>query len=93
MPNPEVSNWFGDVVARPKVVVEAKSAASIAKILKDTTKYPSPVRAFGSHHSVAPVAAADGGTMIRMKGMNRILEITDDTVTVEAGARPRSWAP
>jgi len=86
MPNPEVSNWFGDIVTRPKVVVEAKSAAAIAKILKDPQKYPSPVRAFGSHHSVSPVAAADGGTMIRMKGMNRILDITADTVTVEAGA-------
>lgn len=86
MPATEVSNWFGDVVAKPKAVAEATSAAAIAKILKDPTKYPSPVRAFGSHHSVSPVAAADGGTMIRMKGMNRILEITSDTVTAEAGA-------
>ena len=82
----EVSNWFGDVIAKPKVVVEAKSASAIAKILKDPKAYPSPVRAFGSNHSTAPCSAADGGTMIRMKGMNRILEITEDTVTVEAGA-------
>lgn len=86
MPTVEVSNWFGDVVARPKVVAEAKSAKDITKILKDASTYPSPVRAFGSNHSTAPCAAADGGTMIRMKGMNRILAITEDTVTVEAGA-------
>jgi len=86
MPTTEVSNWFGDVVTRPKVVAEAKSAKDIAKILKDPAKYPSPVRAFGSNHSTAPCSAADGGTMIRMKGMNRILEITQDSVTVEAGA-------
>ena len=86
MPTAEVSNWFGDVVARPKVVAEAKSAKDIAKILKDPEKYPTPVRAFGSNHSTAPCSAADGGTMIRMKGMNRILEITEDSVRGEAGA-------
>jgi FAD/FMN-containing dehydrogenase len=82
----EVSNWFGDVVSKPKVVAEAKSVKDIQRILKDPEKFPSPVRAFGSNHSTAACSAADGGTMIRMKGMNRILEITEDTVTVEAGA-------
>jgi FAD binding domain len=86
MPETTVSNWFGDVISTPKVVVEAKSEKDIARILKDTVKYPSPVRAFGSNHSTAPCSAADGGTMIRMRGMNKILEVTDDSVTVEAGA-------
>jgi hypothetical protein len=81
-----VSNWFGDLVSHPKAVVEAKSATGIARILRDTAKYPSPVRAVGSNHSTAACSAADGGTMIKMRGMNRILEITDETVTVEAGA-------
>lgn len=82
----EVSNWFGDLVSKPKVVAEAKSIKDIQRIVKDAEKFPSPVRAFGSNHSTAACAAADGGTMIRMKAMNRILEITEDTVTVEAGA-------
>jgi FAD/FMN-containing dehydrogenase len=81
-----VSNWFGDLVSHPKAVIEAKSATGIARILRDTAKYPSPVRAVGSNHSTAACSAADGGTMIKMRGMNRILEITDETVTVEAGA-------
>lgn len=81
-----VINWFGDVVAKPKVLVEAKSAQDIVNILQDPVKYPSPVRAFGSNHSTAPCSAADGGTMIRMRGMNKILAVTDDSVTVEAGA-------
>jgi FAD/FMN-containing dehydrogenase len=81
-----VTNWFGDVVSRPKALVEAKSAKDIARVLKDPAKYPSPVRAFGSNHSTAPCAAADGGTMIGMRGMNKILAITEDSVTVEAGA-------
>jgi FAD/FMN-containing dehydrogenase len=81
-----VQNWFGDLVSHPKAVVEAKSATGIARILRDTAIYPSPVRAVGSNHSTAACSAADGGTMIKMRGMNRILEITDETVTVEAGA-------
>src|SRR5947207_8673415 len=81
-----VTNWFGDVVAKPKVVVEAKSVEDIVTILRDHAKYPSPVRAFGSNHSTAPCSAADGGTMIGMRGMNKILAVTDDAVTVEAGA-------
>ncbi len=67
----EVSNWFGDLVSKPKVVAEAKSIKDIQKIVKDAEKFPSPVRAFGSNHSTAACSAADGGTMIRMKGMNR----------------------
>ena len=86
MPELSVQNWFGDIVSHPKVVVEAKSADEIASILRDTAQYPSPVRAFGSNHSTAACSAADGGTMIKMRGMNRILEITDETVTAEAGA-------
>jgi len=81
-----VTNWFGDLAATPAVLVEAKSTADIVRILKDPGTYPSPVRAFGSNHSTAPCSAADGGTMIRMKGMNRILNITEDSVTAEAGA-------
>lgn len=86
MPNPSISNWFGDIVSKPKVVVEARSTREVVRILKDPRKYPSPVRAFGSNHSTAPCSAADGGTMISMRGMNKILEITDNSVRVEAGA-------
>ena len=81
-----VPNWFGDIVSHPLVVVEAKTVRGIARILRDTAKYPSPVRAVGSNHSTAACSVADGGTMIKMLGMDRILEVTDETVTVEAGA-------
>jgi hypothetical protein len=86
MPPTAVNNWFGDIVSHPKVVVEAKSTKDVVRILQDRTKYPSPVRAFGSNHSTAPCSVADGGTMIAMRGMNKILEITEDSVTAEAGA-------
>ncbi len=83
---PKVTNWFGDVVSNPKVVVEAGSTKDIVRVLRDPVNFPSPVRAVGSNHSETACAAADGGTLIKMRGMNRILEITGGTVRVEAGA-------
>ena len=79
------TNWFGDIVSHPQVVVDANSVQDIIDILKNTAKYPSPVRAVGSNHSTTACATADGGTVIRMK-MNRVLNVTADCLTVEAGA-------
>lgn len=80
-----VTNWFGDLVSHPRVIVEASSASDIIRILKNPDQYPSPVRAVGSNHSTAPCGVADGGTLVKIK-MNRILGFTADTVAVEAGA-------
>ncbi|HEY3626315.1 MAG TPA: FAD-binding oxidoreductase [Terracidiphilus sp.] len=80
-----VTNWFGDIVSHPAVVVDANSVDDIVRVMKDASAYPSPVRAVGSNHSTAACGVADGGTLIRMK-MNRILNIGTDTLTVEAGA-------
>jgi len=85
MPDLTVTNWFGDLVSHPKVIVDANSTDDIIKVLKNPNQYPSPVRAVGSNHSTAPCGVADGGTLIRMK-MNHILNIGTETLTVEAGA-------
>jgi FAD/FMN-containing dehydrogenase len=81
-----ITNWFGDLISHPRVVVEATSVTDIVRILKDPDHYPSPVRAVGSNHSTSPVGVAEGGTLIKMSRMNRILEIGKDTATVQAGA-------
>ncbi|MGD1095396.1 MAG: FAD-binding oxidoreductase [Bryobacteraceae bacterium] len=83
---PEVTNWFGDVVSDPAVIVDAKSVDDIVNVLKDPSTYPSPVRAVGSNHSTTPCGVADGGTLIRMQ-MNSILNIGADSLTVQAGAK------
>jgi FAD/FMN-containing dehydrogenase len=85
MPDPTVTNWFGDLVSHPQVIVEANTADDIVAVMKNPGKYPSPVRAVGSNHSTAPCGVAEGGTLIKMK-MNRILNIGADALTVEAGA-------
>ena len=37
-----VTNWFGNIVSHPQVVVEASSKDEIIAILKDPAKYPVP---------------------------------------------------
>jgi FAD/FMN-containing dehydrogenase len=85
-----VSNWFGNVISHPAVIVDAYHVEDIIAVMKDPVKYPSPVRAVGSNHSNPPCGVADGGTLIRMK-MNQILGIGQDadgepTLTVQADA-------
>ena len=82
----QVHNWFGDIVSSPNVVVQPENVQDIIAILKDTEKYPSPVRAVGSNHSTTACGTADNGTVVDMRKMNRIIEIRPDSVTVEAGA-------
>ena len=80
-----VTNWFGNVISHPQVVVDANCVDDIIAVVKDPIHYPSPVRAVGSNHSTSPCGTADGGTLIRMK-MNQILSIGPDTLVVQAGA-------
>jgi FAD/FMN-containing dehydrogenase len=91
MPDNTVTNWFGDLISHPQVIVDIHSVDDIVSVLRDPVKYPSPVRAVGSNHSTSPCGVADGGTLLRMK-MNRVLKIGDDTLTVEAGATHLSMA-
>jgi FAD/FMN-containing dehydrogenase len=55
-------------------------------VLRDPDRYPSPVRPMGSFHSLTPCPASTG-TVIRMEGMRRVLDIDTEamTVTAEAG--------
>jgi FAD/FMN-containing dehydrogenase len=85
MPDVTVTNWFGDIVSHPQVVVDANSVQDIVNVLTNPGQYPSPVRAVGSNHSTTACGTSEGGTVIRMK-MNRILNVGADSLTVEGGA-------
>jgi FAD binding domain len=56
--------------------------------MRDPETYPSPVRAVGSNHSTSECGTASNGTLVRMRSMDRILEIDAEamTVTVQPGA-------
>lgn len=81
-----VKSWDGTWTYNPRVIVTPESVEDLVEILTDEVRFPSPVRPAGSMHSTARMNGDDGGTMVDMKAMNRILHFTDDTVTVEAGA-------
>ncbi|HKS97819.1 MAG TPA: FAD-linked oxidase, partial [Terriglobia bacterium] len=61
----EVTNWFGDVVSHPQVVVDVHSVDDLVRVVKDPTTYPSPVRCVGSNHSTSACGVADGGTLLK----------------------------
>lgn len=81
-----IKTWDGTWTYHPRMLVTPESAEDLVEILTDEVRFPSPVRPAGSMHSTARMNGDDGGTMVDMKSMNRILHFTDDTVTVEAGA-------
>ena len=47
---PDVRNWFGDLDWEAGAVAEARSVEDIVAVMRDSDKYPSPVRARGSGH-------------------------------------------
>jgi L-gulonolactone oxidase len=81
-----IKSWDGTWTYHPKVIVAPESAEDLVEILTDEVRFPAPVRPAGSMHSTARMNGDDGGTMVDMTKMNRILHFTEDTVTVEAGA-------
>ena len=80
-----IQSWDGTWTYRPKVLVTPEISEDIVEIMKSVVRFPSPVRPAGSMHSTARMNGDDGGTMVDMKAMNRILNFGEDTVTVEGG--------
>ena len=85
MPN-TIVNYDGSITMSPRQVVRPTTVEEIQSVLRDSARFPGPVRAMGSGHSLTPCVATDG-TIIDMKGMNRVLDIneTDRTITAQAG--------
>lgn len=81
-----VQNWEGSVISYPAIVAHPNDVDDIVAIMKNADQYPAPVRAVGSNHSTSKCATADGGTLVDMRNMNRIISVGTDTVTAQAGA-------
>src|ERR1044072_7572335 len=81
-----IKSWDGTWTYRPKVLVTPTTVDDLIEIMTSEMRFPSPVRPAGSMHSTARMNGDDGGTMVDMKAMNRILKFGEDSVTVEAGA-------
>jgi FAD/FMN-containing dehydrogenase len=81
-----ITNYDGGIVTTPQQHVHPKSVQDLQEILRDRQKYPSPVRAMGSNHSLTPCAASTG-TIVSMDGFTKIVKIDEakKTLTAQAG--------
>jgi len=81
-----ITNYDGGITTTPQQHVHPKTVQELQEILRDTQKYPSPVRAMGSNHSLTPCAASTG-TIVSMDGFTKIVKIDTEkkTLTAQAG--------
>jgi L-gulonolactone oxidase len=82
-----LQNWKGSIQYEAAAVEVVRSVEDIRRIVKDKARYPSPVRCRGSHHSTTRCVVNEGGTVLDMGQMDRILKIDVEgkTITMEAG--------
>jgi hypothetical protein len=73
--------------AAQATVARPESPSEIAQVLRDHKRYPSPVRPIGSGSSTTRCISANGGTLLDLSDMKRVLRIEADTVTVQPGIR------
>ena len=81
----KVVNYDGSITAFPRQLAYPQSVEEIQAILRDPARFPSPVRAVGSYHSLTPCASSDG-TILNMTRMNKVIAIdsTNRTFTAQA---------
>jgi hypothetical protein len=82
----QVTNYDGSITSTPQQLVYPETVEEIQAILRDTVRFPSPVRAMGSYHSLTPCASSDG-TIVNMSRMAQVIGIdsTNLTFTAQAG--------
>jgi hypothetical protein len=69
----------------PAAHVQVSAPSEIQQVLMDWKHYPAPIRPIGSGSSTTRCISANGGTQLDLSGMNRVLKIDRDTVTVQPG--------
>ena len=82
-------NWARTVRSRPRAIHRPRSEADIQQLIRDGSAAGQRVKAVGSGHSPAPIAASDDAQLIDLSRMNRVVRIDREAseVTVEAGMR------
>jgi len=77
-----VTNWAGNVTYSTERVLRPRSVAEAQELIAATGS----VKPLGARHSFSLVADSSGA-LLSTEQLDRIVEIGDDTVTVEAGIR------
>jgi FAD/FMN-containing dehydrogenase len=81
-----ISNWNGSNRCAPAAVAVPLNLSELCAVVRDTTTYPSPVRAVGELHSLNESIETDG-TAVFMTHFKKEMELRGNTVTVGAGVR------
>ena len=77
-----MKNWAGNVTYSTERVLRPRSTAEAQELIAAAER----LRPLGTRHSFSTVADS-AGVLISTEHLNRIIEIGDETVTVEAGIR------
>jgi FAD/FMN-containing dehydrogenase len=72
---------------RPRFVLKPKRFEDIPVILSKTKSYATPVRLVGADYSQTRCVGADGGTVVDLGALDRILEFGETFVRAQAGVR------
>ena len=76
-------NWSGSQCATPARFVTPRSRHELAEIVASA---PGPIRVAGAGHSFSAGVVTDG-TLLSLDALNRVLDVRDGLVRVEAGIR------
>lgn len=83
-----VSSDFGRLVSRtPRVVVLPSSVEDVVGVVQVATRYNLPISSRGGAHSQSGQSLNQGGILLDMTSLNRVLEVNEDEkwCVVEAG--------
>jgi FAD/FMN-containing dehydrogenase len=80
-----ITNYDGGVVTLPQKIVRPESVEELQAIMRDSERFPGPVRAMGSFHSLTPCASSSA-TMVSMSGLKKIQEVDAHHMTLTAQA-------
>jgi L-gulono-1,4-lactone dehydrogenase len=83
----EWRNWTGDQHCSPAVVEQPRTLEGLIQAVRRAADRGLTIHAAGSGHSFTEAALTDGGAMIRIEALNRVLDADPDSglVKVEAG--------
>ena len=82
----QITNYDGWITTTPQQLIYPETVAEIQAVMRDRARFPSPVRAMGSYHSLTPCASSDG-TVLKMSRMSKVLNIDPqkNELTAQAG--------
>lgn len=81
-----ITNYDGSITITPQQIVHPQTVEEIQAVMRDPSRYPSPVRGMGSFHSLTPCPASNG-TIINMTRMTKVINIdkANNSFTAQAG--------